>query len=71
MAECDFIERCCFYRKVQGSPSRMWKSQVDSYCAGLLYQRCERRRFFLESGECAPAHVIPSGAVPEALLALK
>ena len=71
MEECRFAERCCFYRKYRGSVALMWRSLIRDYCHGGLHQRCERRQFYLETGECAPSHLIPSGEIAGVLLDLR
>lgn len=71
MEECKFTERCCFYRKYKDGQALMWKALIRDYCQGSLHHRCERRRFYLETGECAPAHLIPSGEVTEIFLDLR
>lgn len=65
MDGCNFRDRCCFLKRMEVAESALWQSQMSSYCHGSLYCRCERRRFFLETGDCAPLHLTPSGEIPE------
>lgn len=68
---CNFLETCCFFRRARNSTALIWKSQVESYCHGPLFSRCERRQIYLETGKCPPEHIIPSGEVPEIFLQLR
>lgn len=71
MDDCNYIGECCFFNKFHAAESLLWQSQLRTYCLGPLYQRCERRRFFLETGDCAPPHITPSGEVAEVFFTLK
>lgn len=64
---CNFAERCCFRHQMQTTLRQRCGGLLENYCQGPLFRHCERRRYFLEAGECAPAHLLPSGETVECI----
>lgn len=71
MGCCDLFDQCPFPREFMHRQSSIWQNLISAYCRGPLYDRCQRRRVFLDTEVFPPQTLFPSGPVPEQFLRIE
>jgi hypothetical protein len=61
MHECEFIERCGFFKKYRTEKRLACEGFIQQFCRGPKMEQCRRRAYLLRNGATPPDDMLPNG----------
>ena len=63
MTSCEFLEKCSFFNKYQGTNSAACRGFILQYCKGDCQAQCKRKAYRQEHNAPPPPDMLPNGVM--------